>query len=126
MEYLVKISKKARIMKLKRRNMKKTDSDIQYAIWSIDRYGVLVLRIRSIDQYGVLGLRIRSIDQYGGVSADVDRAYSSNSGNGLEFFKVFRYGELMSESVNFLKLFVYASKHVLFSIFCPMLDNYCK
>ncbi|GKF90879.1 hypothetical protein Tco_0274580, partial [Tanacetum coccineum] len=27
-----------------------------------------------------------------GVSADVDTAYSSKSGNGLEFFKVIRYG----------------------------------
>ncbi|GJV85951.1 hypothetical protein Tco_1525849, partial [Tanacetum coccineum] len=32
MEYLVKVSKKARILELKRRNMKKTDSDIQYAV----------------------------------------------------------------------------------------------
>ncbi|GJY16228.1 hypothetical protein Tco_0386650 [Tanacetum coccineum] len=32
MEYLVKISKKERILELKRRNMKKTDSDIQYAV----------------------------------------------------------------------------------------------
>ncbi|GJY61084.1 hypothetical protein Tco_0461741 [Tanacetum coccineum] len=32
MEYLVKISKKPRILELKRRNMKKTDSDIQYAV----------------------------------------------------------------------------------------------
>nr|GEV71042.1 hypothetical protein [Tanacetum cinerariifolium] len=32
MEYLVKISKKACILELKRRNMKKTDSDIQYAV----------------------------------------------------------------------------------------------
>ncbi|GKE13182.1 hypothetical protein Tco_1416733, partial [Tanacetum coccineum] len=31
-EYLVKISKKARILELKRRNMKKTNSDIQYAV----------------------------------------------------------------------------------------------
>ncbi|GJQ96141.1 hypothetical protein Tco_0007280 [Tanacetum coccineum] len=31
MEYLVKISKKARILELKRRNIKKSDSDIQYA-----------------------------------------------------------------------------------------------
>ncbi|GJR38328.1 hypothetical protein Tco_1214012 [Tanacetum coccineum] len=27
-----------------------------------------------------------------GVSIDVNTAYSSKSGNGLEFFKVFRYG----------------------------------
>ncbi|GKC36246.1 hypothetical protein Tco_1048630, partial [Tanacetum coccineum] len=27
-----------------------------------------------------------------GVSADVDTVYSSKSGNGLEFFKVIRYG----------------------------------
>ncbi|GJR80210.1 hypothetical protein Tco_0150995 [Tanacetum coccineum] len=32
MEYLVNISKKARILKLKRRNMKKTNSDNQYAV----------------------------------------------------------------------------------------------
>ncbi|GKD81519.1 hypothetical protein Tco_1348358, partial [Tanacetum coccineum] len=32
MEYLVKISKKARILELKRRNMKITDSDNQYAV----------------------------------------------------------------------------------------------
>ncbi|GJZ08416.1 hypothetical protein Tco_0542699 [Tanacetum coccineum] len=32
MEYLVKISKKARILELKRRNIKKSDSDIQYAV----------------------------------------------------------------------------------------------
>ncbi|GJY64574.1 hypothetical protein Tco_0466034 [Tanacetum coccineum] len=32
MEYLVKISKKACILELKRRNMKKTNSDIQYAV----------------------------------------------------------------------------------------------
>ncbi|GKA06383.1 hypothetical protein Tco_0685607, partial [Tanacetum coccineum] len=32
MEYLVKVSKKERILELKRRNMKKTDSDIQYAV----------------------------------------------------------------------------------------------
>ncbi|GKC41433.1 hypothetical protein Tco_1059155, partial [Tanacetum coccineum] len=32
MEYLVKISKKAHILELKQGNMKKTDSDIQYAI----------------------------------------------------------------------------------------------
>ncbi|GKA51469.1 hypothetical protein Tco_0744665 [Tanacetum coccineum] len=32
MEYLVKISEKARILELKRRNMKKTDSDILYAV----------------------------------------------------------------------------------------------
>nr|GFB54797.1 ribonuclease H-like domain-containing protein [Tanacetum cinerariifolium] len=32
MEYLVKISKKARILKLKRRNMKITDPDIQYVV----------------------------------------------------------------------------------------------
>ncbi|GJR14323.1 hypothetical protein Tco_0796975 [Tanacetum coccineum] len=32
MEYLVKISKKARLLELKRRHLKKTDSDIQYAI----------------------------------------------------------------------------------------------
>nr|GEW92234.1 hypothetical protein [Tanacetum cinerariifolium] len=32
MEYLVKISKKARILELKQRNMKNTDSDIQYAV----------------------------------------------------------------------------------------------
>nr|GEV25430.1 ribonuclease H-like domain-containing protein [Tanacetum cinerariifolium]GEX75113.1 ribonuclease H-like domain-containing protein [Tanacetum cinerariifolium] len=32
MEYLVKISKKERILKLKRRNMKITNSDIQYAV----------------------------------------------------------------------------------------------
>nr|GEV35554.1 ribonuclease H-like domain-containing protein [Tanacetum cinerariifolium] len=32
MEYLVKISKKARILELKQRNMKITDPDIQYAV----------------------------------------------------------------------------------------------
>ncbi|GJZ01619.1 hypothetical protein Tco_0519580 [Tanacetum coccineum] len=32
MEYLVKVSKKARILELKRRNIKITDSDIQYAV----------------------------------------------------------------------------------------------
>ncbi|GJV07082.1 putative nucleotidyltransferase, ribonuclease H [Tanacetum coccineum] len=32
-EYLVKISKKARILELKRRNIKKTDSDNQYAVF---------------------------------------------------------------------------------------------
>ncbi|GJS86485.1 hypothetical protein Tco_0769121 [Tanacetum coccineum] len=32
MEYLVKISKKALILELKRRNMKKNDFDIQYAV----------------------------------------------------------------------------------------------
>ncbi|GJV22354.1 RNA-directed DNA polymerase, eukaryota, reverse transcriptase zinc-binding domain protein [Tanacetum coccineum] len=32
MEYLVKVSKKARILELKRRNMKITDSDIQYVV----------------------------------------------------------------------------------------------
>ncbi|GJV19627.1 putative reverse transcriptase domain-containing protein [Tanacetum coccineum] len=32
MEYLMKISKKARILELKRRNMKKIDSNIQYAV----------------------------------------------------------------------------------------------
>nr|GFD37508.1 hypothetical protein [Tanacetum cinerariifolium] len=37
-----------------------------------------------------------------GVSADVDTAHSSMSGNDLEFSKVFRYGVTMSESVTFL------------------------
>nr|GFA48821.1 hypothetical protein [Tanacetum cinerariifolium] len=32
MEYLVKISKKTRILKLKQRNMKITDSENQYAV----------------------------------------------------------------------------------------------
>ncbi|GKE10184.1 ribonuclease H-like domain-containing protein [Tanacetum coccineum] len=32
MEYLVKVNEKVRILELKRRNMKKTDSDIQYAV----------------------------------------------------------------------------------------------
>ncbi|GJT37973.1 hypothetical protein Tco_0937838 [Tanacetum coccineum] len=32
MEYLVKVNNKARILELKRRNIKKTDSDIQYAV----------------------------------------------------------------------------------------------
>ncbi|GJU95517.1 hypothetical protein Tco_1320273 [Tanacetum coccineum] len=32
MEYLVKVIKKARILELKRRNMKKTDYHIQYAV----------------------------------------------------------------------------------------------
>nr|GEY53041.1 hypothetical protein [Tanacetum cinerariifolium] len=79
---------------------------------------ISLLQIRSIDQYRVLGLRIRSIGSLDteywvfryevlaenvfllivdqsiiyGVSADVDTTYSSKSDNGLEFFKVFRYG----------------------------------
>ncbi|GJT25740.1 hypothetical protein Tco_0895677 [Tanacetum coccineum] len=32
MKYLVKISKKARLLELKQRHLKKTDSDIQYAV----------------------------------------------------------------------------------------------
>ncbi|GKG14809.1 hypothetical protein Tco_0354409, partial [Tanacetum coccineum] len=32
MEYLVKVNYKARILELKRRNMKKTNSNIQYAV----------------------------------------------------------------------------------------------
>ncbi|GJY90283.1 hypothetical protein Tco_0505479, partial [Tanacetum coccineum] len=45
--------------------------------------------------YGVSALLVRCFVHLGniyGVSVDVDTAYSSKSGNGLEFFKVFRYG----------------------------------
>ncbi|GJW00774.1 hypothetical protein Tco_1556025 [Tanacetum coccineum] len=68
-----------------------------------------------------------------GVSVDVDTTYSSKSGNGLKFLKVFRYtyASRMIRRIDvrisdFLKLFVYASKHVLFSIIFQILDNYCN
>ncbi|GKD29901.1 hypothetical protein Tco_1240679 [Tanacetum coccineum] len=57
--------------------------DFIYAVCLCARYGVLA--------ESVLFLIFDQIIIYG-VYTDVDTTYSSKSGNGLEFFKVFRYG----------------------------------
>nr|GEX47548.1 hypothetical protein [Tanacetum cinerariifolium] len=89
-------------------------------------YAIFDFWIRRIDQYAKSDFLdteyrpIRSIGVFGygvlaenvfflifdqsiiyGVYTDVDTAYSSKSCNNLEFFKVFGYGVLMSESVAF-------------------------
>nr|GEX62504.1 hypothetical protein [Tanacetum cinerariifolium] len=52
--------------------------------------GVLALWVRRIAENVLLMVFDQSIIY--GISVDVDTTYSSKSGNGLEFFKVFRYG----------------------------------
>nr|GEX01355.1 hypothetical protein [Tanacetum cinerariifolium] len=103
-----------------------------YWVWHIEllRYGVLVSLGTAYWLFGyeelaenvLLMVFDRSIIY--GVSVDVDTAYSSKSCNGLEFFKSLdtAYASRMIRRIDvrindFLKLFVYATKHVLFSVF---------